>query len=297
MKQTSTKVLYWSRRRVEAVAEGHGVDLGPHPSTELATPSSALLPVARRQRPARSLTPIEQAERVEADLADLVTRDLISSPGPCAFAAGETTMTFAHLQNTDRDDRAVMLAELSCGQSGRAAICLFGSMGNFKDMLQNADANRFGWSSSSAPAVTEFLRSRGTVVPPGYDDRVAIATEALKIAKGQGLSGHGGDPSSWRPWRRGFTFGDVQDSARWLAEIYCDVDLVNETGESFDGYDRVLIGAPLWMTTSYIKSVRLYEEYSVADLDAAEMPADEATPLRRLGSLIRSWIHRRRSGA
>jgi hypothetical protein len=57
---------------------------------------------------------------------------------------------------------------------------------------------------------------------------------------------------------------------------------VRETGRPYDGYRRVLIGAPLWIRTPYIKAVRLYEEYEASDLDrAAESPSFEEEGLLR----------------
>jgi hypothetical protein len=55
-----------------------------------------------------------------------------------------------------------------------------------------------------------------------------------------------------------------------LAEVYCDIDLRNEIAGPFDGYERIIIGAPLWIMTPYLKDVRLYEEHTPADLDREE---------------------------
>ena len=77
-------------------------------------------------------------------------------------------------------------------------------------------------------------------------------------------------------WRRAFTFGDIQDTAEWLMEVYCDIDLVNETVGTFDGYGRVIIGAPLWIMTPYLKNVRLYEEHMPSALDRGEILRTDA---------------------
>ena len=104
---------------------------------------------------------------------------------------------------------------------------------------------------------------------------VPVAIEALKIADGQGLKGRDDDPVNMQPWRRAFTLGDVRETAEWLAEVYYDVDLVSEIGEPFDGYGRIIIGAPLWIMTPYVKNIRLYEEHTLAALDQGKTSTPE----------------------
>jgi hypothetical protein len=272
--------LYWSARRVEEVATGHDVDLGPRPTTEWSTPALGPLPIAKRRRPAQPLSKLEQANALEGALDHLVDRAFRSTQ-PCAFAGGRTTVTFARLENVHERERAVIFAEVKPDVGLPVAICLFGTMTNFIEFLGNArESLSNGWSSSAAPEVLEFIESRCSVIPETYSDRAAIAVEALKIADGQGLSGDGNNPVNWRPWRRAFTFGDVRDTAEWLAEVYCDIDLLSETGETYDGYGRVIIGAPLWIMTPYVKDVRLYEEHALTELDPGR---------RSIRARLRSW--------
>lgn len=144
-------------------------------------------------------------------------------------------------------------------------------MTNFAEFVQSAQAPPgTGWSSSASPEVLAFILSRCSEIPPGYHERSEIAIEALKIADGQGLNGRDDDPVNMLPWKRAFTLGDVRETAEWLAEVYYDVDLLSEIGEPFDGYGRIVIGAPLWIMTPYIKNIRLYEEYALAALDQSE---------------------------
>ncbi len=264
------KILYWSDRRVETVAEGHGIHLQPRATTEWMTPGLGALPVARRQQPARPLSRIEKAEAVEAGLSGTIERSF-DSQGPCAFVAGQTSISFARLQAVEDDNHAVMLAEFTPPTGHSVAICLFGSMTNFVEFVQTAQPPPgAGWSSSAAPEVLAFILSRCSEIPPGYHERTEIAIEALKIADGQGLNGRDDDPVNMRPWRRAYTLGDVRETAEWLAEVYYDVDLLSEIGEPFDGYGRIVIGAPLWIMTPYVKNIRLYEEHTLAVLDQSE---------------------------
>lgn len=101
------KILYWSERRVETVAEGHGIHLQPRAATEWATPGLGPLPVARRQQPARPLSRIEKAEAVEAGLEGTIERNF-DSQGLYAFVAGCTSISVARLQAVEDDNHAVI---------------------------------------------------------------------------------------------------------------------------------------------------------------------------------------------
>ncbi len=266
------KILYWSERRVESVAEGHGIHLQPRAASELATPTLGPLPVAKRYQPPRSLSRIERANAIEDALGDAIERKFVTDE-PCSFAGGRSTVSFARFQGVKDDNRAVIFAEVKPPDKLPAAICLFGSMTNFIEFLGVAKMTtwRFptgdGWSSSAAPDVLAFIESRCSKLPSFYTSNAQIGIEALKIADGQGLRAEKSDPKNSRPWRRSFTFGDIQRSAEWLAEVYCDIDLRNEISGPVDGYERIIIGAPLWIMTPYLKDVRLYEEHTLADLD------------------------------
>ena len=267
------KILYWSERRVGSVAEGHGIHLQPRAASELATPTWGPLPVARRYQPARSLSRVEQASAIEDGLKDSIEREFVTDD-LCSFAGGCTTVSFARFQGVKDDNRAIVFAEVRPPGKLPVAICLFGSMTNFVEFLGAAKMTTWsfptgdGWSSSAAPDVLAFIESRCSKLPSFYTSNAHIGVEALKIADGQGLRGDESDPKSFRPWRRSFTFGDIQRSAEWLAEVYCDIDLRNEITEPVDGYERIIIGAPLWIMTPYLKDVRLYEEHTLADLDS-----------------------------
>jgi hypothetical protein len=151
---------------------------------------------------------------------------------------------------------------------GSVAVCLYGSMDNFLEYVQEAGPGfRDGWMSSSAPAVYNFIKSHGKQLDDPYFEPEDIAVEALLIADGQGLSpAFAGDARGTdRAWERAFTYGDVP-KAQWLAQIYLDVDLLATGSGREDGFRRVLIGAPLWIRTPDPKAVSLYAKSDNPDI-------------------------------
>jgi hypothetical protein len=100
-------------------------------------------------------------------------------------------------------------------------------------------------------------------------NRFDLAHAALTVLLKQGTHQRGNADWATLPWNRRFTYGDVQWEAHWCAQIYDDV-LVSEQGEHSDdweGYHRVLIGAPLWVRTPSLRTLRIYDEYDPLDLD------------------------------
>jgi hypothetical protein len=155
----------------------------------------------------------------------------------------------------------VMHAMKKSSLGHRADVCLFGSMDNFAGYIRGADYNPSGWTSSAWYAIDELLTSRGQENSSQWDDEESRAVEALKIATGQGITGHIREHKG-RPWTRGFTVG-YADEAEWLAEIYVDVELTKDRwrfhpDEPEYGAERILIGAPIWIRTISPKPVTLY---------------------------------------
>jgi hypothetical protein len=214
------------------------------------------------------------------------------SPIRFGLAAARTTLSFARMQfGREPLEHAVMFANVDLESEPPVAICLFGSMSNFTEFLGNAQALLdSGWSSSSLPEVVEFLAGRCSRPPRHKETPHWIAVEALKVAHSEGSRWNEVDPQNRRPWRRAFTFGDVPDAADWLAEIYYDVDLVAETGCTYDGFGRIVIGAPLWIAVPYLRDVRLYEDFTPGQLDSPERY------FSRLGDRIRRRRDRRIQG-
>ena len=100
-------------------------------------------------------------------------------------------------------------------------------------------------------------------------NRVELAHNVLNILLKQGAYQSGNQDWATLPWNRRFTYGDVQRDAQWCAQIYADV-LVSENSDHIDnwkGYHRVLIGAPMWVRTPNLRTLRIYGEYDPQDLD------------------------------
>jgi hypothetical protein len=146
------------------------------------------------------------------------------------------------------------------------AVCLYGSMENFLEYLQDSGPGfRDGWVSSSAPAIYEFIKAHGRLDSESYLDAHEVAIEALKIADGQGIAALFNSPTDEdglgldRPWQRAYTYGELP-KAHWLAQIYLDVDLSADRQGSEDGFRRILVGAPLWIRASDAGAVQLYSQ-------------------------------------
>jgi hypothetical protein len=160
---------------------------------------------------------------------------------------------------------AVMFTSMGYDRRDRdsVAICLFGSMDNFPEYVQSAGPGYAdeGWVSSSAPAVYNFLKSHGKEYGWPCETPEEMASDALRIADGQGiyLPFEECDLGTVKPWKRSFTYGD-SNKAQWLAQIYLDVDLVAGGRDREDGFRRILVGAPLWIRTPAPHPVRLYAE-------------------------------------
>jgi hypothetical protein len=80
------------------------------------------------------------------------------------------------------------------------------------------------------------------------------------------------------PWRRGYTLGDF-DKAEWLAQIYFVADNVRTPVQTFD---RVFLGAPLWVRTPPDATVTWYDQLERVKCYSAEDRASDRA---------RSWWH------
>jgi hypothetical protein len=265
--------LYWSERRIKNILEDNGLRLRQR-STKLTTPSiQGLAPVVEFTATANGGPPLraEVAKLIEASLGRTIVSSL-DSPTEIRYAQGTGSLVFGRFVGEDEavdGDSLSALIFTSCDYGKIAengvAVCLFGSMDNFIDFIKTSSPkSERGWTSSAAPNVIGFLRGRWTddVDEPSREE---LAGEALKIAERQGIRGRRND--TWKAWRRGFTYGDVQNVAEWFAEIYLDVDLGTTGLNQLGGYRRILVGAPVWIRTPLLRAVRIYDEYSLDELE------------------------------
>ena len=289
--------LYWSERRIEAILTDNGIQL-PESSSKITSPSVyGLAPVYERSVAGRQRASI--ADLIERSLGQSVISRFDGDPGP-RYAKGLGTLVFGQFINAfeypreSAKHRALMFTPCDYDDfdQGSVAICLFGSMENFAGYVNARDSqHQEGWTSSSAPDVLAFLQGQW-IEGKGYPStREEVAIEALMIADGQGMKGTG-NLEPLKGWRRSFTYGDIQDVAEWLAEIYLDVDLVSSGRGREDGFRRIIVGAPVWIRTPRLRAIRLYNEYSRAELEAMG-PYDGNAPSGSFGLRLRSRFIRR----
>jgi len=290
--------LYWSERRVQAILTDNGIQL-PESSSKITSPSfSGLAPIYEHSVGGRKPQRANIADLIERSLGQSVISRFDSDPGP-RYAKGIGTLVFGQFINSfeypqeSAKHRALMFTSCDYDDSdqGSIAICLFGSMDNFAGYVNTRDTQyQEGWTSSSAPDVLAFLQGQwieGRYYP---NTREEVAIEALKIADGQGMKD--ADLEPLKGWRRAFTYGDIQDVAEWLAEIYLDVDLLSAGKGREDGFRRIIVGAPVWIRTPRLRAIRMYNEYSRAELEDTKPHDDGNAPSDSFGFRLRSRLIR-----
>ena len=281
--------MYWSTRRTSRFIEDNGLSVGPVTQT-LTSPSFGWLPTFSRSKTSVSGKRPQIAKAIEDALGQIaVTR--FNAPGPIQYAKGTGTVVFSefmHVSSRQEDRPTVIftMADHSRRDRESVAVCLFGSMDNYLEYIQDrGPKSNYGWSSSAGPTVFKFIKSHGRDLgrPPIAGTAGEIAGAALQIAHSQGM--YGGDyryPMGMdRPWMRGYTYGDARE-AEWLAQIYLDMTREQLEAEDIDTNDyayglpvsRILIGAPLWIRTPRPHSVRLYADCEDLDMSLHEPPED-----------------------
>ncbi|MFB7013565.1 MULTISPECIES: DUF7019 family protein [unclassified Streptomyces] len=240
------RYLYWSDRRVRAVAEeiGLALECGWRWSFTLSLPMTQ--PQIGEGNRARNR--LRTAQQILRKLGPLAATAFDRSP-PVAYAQGTGRVEFAEFVGNYAANEAVLCHIRTRCQEGRPVdVVLFGSMEHVEG-FRPGDAIDAGWVSSAAPAIEELLRSRGTEHTWQWDDDQSRAVEALKAAVQQGQIP--GQEHEGRPWTRGYTLGHHRQ-AHWCAESYADV-VLDDRRWNLDGEfgladaHRIVIGAPLWV--------------------------------------------------
>lgn len=262
----TVEYLYWSTRRTSRFIEDNGLSVQPVTRT-FTSPSFGWLPTFSRSKTSASGVRPQIAKEIEGALGQIAV-SRFNAPGPIQYAKGTSVVVFSEFMHvsSQREDRPTVIftvVDHSRRDRGSVAVCLFGSMDNFPEYVQSAGPGYAdeGWVSSSAPAVYNFLKSHGKEYGWPCETPEEMASDALRIADGQGiyLPFEECDLGTVKPWKRSFTYGD-SNKAQWLAQIYLDVDLVAGGRDREDGFRRILVGAPLWIRTPAPHPVRLYAE-------------------------------------
>lgn len=267
--------LYWSDRRTSNFLQNNGIQQ-PSITQTVSTPGSKFLPGFSRATTVHDSPRHKVAKLIESKLGQSAVT-AFNSPGPIRYAKAKSSVVFGKFimsENWIDDDvirhealdRPPALVFSSCDYDDHdrdsVAVCLFGSLENFAGHIQDAGPVKEsggGWYSSAAPAVFEFLHSVGH--EKSAKEPRELVWDALRIALKQGGDKYGVSGLD-RPWLRSFTYGDIQDEAEWLAEIYLDVDLLDTIPDRYEGFRRALIGAPLWIRTPNLSAMRLYGKQS-----------------------------------
>jgi len=248
------RYAYWSDRRIREIASDNDIALAPRLRWTAKLPPIPFVPEFEFGEEARTLRRAEIARRMEVAIGAQAVEDFVT-PLPVRFAKGVGQVSFAQFVGVSTVNKGVVVHTSARSSTGaRVEVCLFGSLDNMAGYAGASDKSGGGWVSSAAPAIYEFLTSRGTVNTSQWDDPESISVEALKIAQSQGITG---DRDNGKPWTRGFTLSHADDS-EWFAEIYSDVMLDKSRWRLDEDVDRILIGAPLWIRTPQPQAVTRY---------------------------------------
>jgi hypothetical protein len=252
------KYLYWSERRIAKIGEDNGLILSRSGSVRYKSPAGPWVPQVELDTPRRSTSRPGVADKVERHLGGVTVTDFVTPP-PVRFAKGCGTITFGEFVNFGKKENIVSIfTEVVSSRSDRVGVCMFGSRENLAEMIASSPTTDTGWSSSAAPEVLEFIKSRGARIHPIYDSHT-LAREAVNLVCHQG----GAFDESCH---RGFTYGHVSDVGEWMLEVYLDVEFREDRTDSGCAYDRVIIGAPLWIRTPSARALTLYANYSPDEL-------------------------------
>lgn len=273
------KYLYWSDRAVSEILEGGANKRG---TLSLTTPT--FMNVA----PSVSWTSTEstlQRDRLARRVEKTLKRGILKDPvllRQAPHISGFGQIEFGEFVSPRGEPvGSLMFTRLRASDGTRTVVCLFGSLDNFAGYLtESGTASREGWTSSSAPYVREFLEGKcehGVRMFGGnLESRPMLAHYVLQIASAQGI-----ERRPFAPWNRAFTYGDVQKSGEWLAEIYYDLseDQVPENDAEAKRWlfgrgslDRVIIARPVWLRIKKQKDIRVYSRFSQEERDQWPLP-------------------------
>jgi len=282
------KYLYWSQRRVSHVTEDRGIHL-PKPSEYNLGANIGAINVGKKVQSGNGSSRHDVAETLVDRLSP--ARLDAGAAGPeqgMPFTVGTGTIAFSEFRGDEKlgmERLAIGYAAFNTSDGKSVALCLFCSLDNFVEFIQSSDSGvKRGWSWSSSPAVLEFIRTSGAT--KGIYSPNEIAIECVKHALDR-RDVKDSDAGHWK--RRPFTFLEVQGEAEWLAEVYHDAvfDSTVEIGGVASSpdlkFDRIVVGAPLWIRTRKMRAVRLSDEYTEAELDEE---FNRAAMLKRRAQLV-----------
>ncbi|WP_228984242.1 hypothetical protein [Streptomyces sp. DH12] len=258
------RYVYWSERLVSEVVEDNGIQLDTAVKSTLKL--GALGNGIDVTRADRSSTRFDVAEKLKKKLGRRLAEH--GTPGPVQLVHGSGWVEVAEFQrwgarpeHSLRQRTAILHTQTHSPRGQRTDLCLFGSLKNLQGYTV-PDEPVGGWVSSSAPAIEEFVASRGAGTSmSAVFDAEGIAVEALRVAMDQGVYAHP-DEHRGRPETRAFTVLGFE-ACEYVVRIYQDVTLTPgrwdfRTEPDLAGAERIMIGAPLWMRTVRPETIRTY---------------------------------------
>jgi len=273
---TTRKYLYWSPRRIERLVQDGLIHL-LNPAEVTIRADAGFLPVGgeyRRQRSAFTRSEIADSMRNQLHQVEYCDASH-QKPKRARFIEGAGTIAFSEFRGAavlGLESAAIAYAAVQTADHSAVAVCLFCSMDNFIEFLQDSKPpDNPHWTFSSSPAVARFVQAEGDASSVDGLTQDQIAVEAIKLALDdrEVRKGEGG------PWaRRPFAFAEIDSKAEWLAEVYHHVIFEETTTISLGvgcpdvRFDQIVVGAPLWIRTSSMRALRLSDEYSEEEIDA-----------------------------
>ncbi len=240
------RYTYWSDRAVSRVTGDNSIRLEQNWRLGFKSPSAGLLPQAEFTEELRALPRHEIALKIERAAGQLAVSDFVT-PTTEKFAKGVGRVTFAaytrwRFLDTDEpgEKAAILHTRVRSSDGSRTEVCLFGSIDNCIGLASDPSAPV--WQSSSTWCIEDFIKNMGAKAAPVYDDDESIAVEILRVLNNEGMIN-----------RYVFT---APASSEWFAQVYKDVVLdksrwdLRPSSDLPTPFDRIVIGAPLWVRTS-----------------------------------------------
>ncbi|MBB6345228.1 hypothetical protein FHU36_001737 [Nonomuraea muscovyensis] len=260
-----TTYMYWSELRVREFLEANNIRISKT-STTIKSPNVPLLPVIEHVRHSGDPTMAELADKIEASLGESAVSSFDTYP--VRYAKGIGSIIFSEFVSLSgqSQDRSIITTETCDSQGHAIAICLFGSMHSFDLSIREAGpglSSGASWRSSVTPEIIRFIDGDLAKLagPTSRSDaRLRYARYAFEAAHQQGMNS---EPDFLVPWKREFTYGDIQNSAEWLADVIYDIDFVKEEGQPWGRFVRLIIGAPVWIRTPKPQDIRLYSQQAL----------------------------------
>jgi hypothetical protein len=252
------RYAYWSDRRIRQIAADNDIALERRLrwTSKIKAPFVAELEIGQE---GRRLRRNEIARKIEDAIGELAVADFVTPP-PVHFAKGIGRIAFSQFVGVSTVNKGMVAHTSVSSSNGHCVeVCMFGSLDNMAGYAGAHDRTIDGWVSSAAPAISAFLKSRGTINRSQWDDPESISVEALRIATEQGAAP---DSQRGKAWTRGFTLSHADDS-EWFAEIYTDVVLDKNRCNLDEAVDRIIIGAPLWIRTPGAQSITRYQALKI----------------------------------